>query len=309
MNQSFNDEGLQFAWDSTSLQMAMGCLREYYFRMIEGWQPRGLNTHLRFGQHYATALEHYYKHLALGVDKEEALRLVVDEALRDTWDRTEADPVGAPWQSGDNNKSRETLIRTIIWYIDHFEDDPAPIVHLSDGKPAAELSFSLPVDNGLIFSGHLDRVVQYAGQTYVMDQKTTKGTIGFQYWDQWKPSVQMSMYTFAAQSIFAAPVKGVIIDAAQIAVGFTHFERSMTTRTPDELREWYDNTMFWIAQVHDAQRAGGNEELYHRFNPTACHKYSGCAFRTVCSRSPDVRQQFLLGDFERTSGWDPMARR
>lgn len=321
MNESWKD-GVQFVWDSTSISLAQSCLRKYYYKMIEGWVPKRPSVHLRFGAHYATALEHFYKlrHVE-GKSYDEALREVVREALLATWEReqlkdeegnplvdAEGNPLlggdGKPWLSDDPNKTRETLIRTIIWYCEEFKDDTTQVKLLADGSPAVEHSFMLPVDNGVIFSGHLDRVVEYSGDVYVMDQKTTKAALSAYYFDKYKPHTQMSMYTFAGQAILAAPVKGVIIDAAQIAVGFTRFTRGFTFRTEPELAEWYDSTMFWIVQAQNASR-----EQYFPMNPAACDQYGGCEFRHICSRAPSVRENFLRADFLKTSPWNPAQRR
>src|SRR5690606_5298719 len=115
----FDDDGLQFAWNSSSIALAEACLYKYKLVMIDGWQSARPNAHLRFGAHYATALEHYHKHLALGMDTEEALLTVVHEALIDTWDYDlddEGNPIpesGEPWNSMHNLKTRGNLIRSI----------------------------------------------------------------------------------------------------------------------------------------------------------------------------------------------------
>lgn len=310
MNKSFTAEGVQFAWDSTSISLAQACLRKYQYKMIEGWHPHHFSDHLRFGQIYASALEHYYKHVAAGATDNEALCLVVNEAMISSWDH-DLDSDGArisgsgkAWAPLDGVKTRENLIRSIVWYIDFFRDEPTPVMILSDGKPAVELSFALPVDNGIVFSGHLDRMVTYADSPYVMDQKTTKTTVGPYYFDQYKPHTQMSMYTFAGKAAFNIPVKGVIIDAAQIAVGFTRFERGFTMRTDDELNEWYDNTMFWIAQAQNATK-----QNYFPMNAASCFMYGGCEFRKVCSRAPGMRKNFLAADFTQGPTWDPLEKR
>ena len=49
--------GLQFAWDATSLSLAQTCLRKYYYTMIRGVQPRNKSVHLIFGGIYASSLE------------------------------------------------------------------------------------------------------------------------------------------------------------------------------------------------------------------------------------------------------------
>jgi len=300
-NKSFSN-GVQVVWDSTSIKLAGACQYMYYLKMIEQWGSPGVNVHLKFGSEYATALESYYKLRFAGADHDEALRKVVTTALINTWDST----TNTPWDSMDNYKTRETLIRTIIWYLDMYslEEDPMPVHRLSDGSPAVEHSFLLPVDDGIVFSGHLDRLVNYAEGVWVMDQKTTKSTISPRYFDGYSPDDQMSMYTFAGQAIFATPVRGVIIDAAQIAVGFTRFERGFTPRSQAQLNEWYDDTM---ALIERTQRA--TLENHFPRNPTACGNYGGCQFRFVCARSPEHREQFLAGAFTKGVVWDPSVPR
>lgn len=336
MSAAFRD-GVQFAWSATTIKMAETCLRYYQYSMIEGWHSRGLGPHLRFGQHYATALEHFHKLRAEGMGPEQATIAVVREALEDTWDRATCETClgegyideqlgggatankaavcpdcggrgkqegGAPWNSEHNFKTRETLIRSIVWYLEQFKDDSALPVILSSGAPAVELSFNLPVDNDIMFVGHLDRLADYADNLYVMDQKTTGSTLSTRFFEQFSPDTQMSLYTFAGSAVFGAPVKGVIIDAAQIAVGFTRYERGMTFRTPAQLDEWYDGAMTAILRAQSATR-----ENHFPQNPSACGNYSGCVFRAVCSRDPGVRKNFLMGDFIQGGGYDPLEKR
>lgn len=309
LSAAFRD-GVQFVWSATSIKMAETCLRYYQYTMIEGWHSKSLGPHLRFGQHYAHALEHFHKLLAVGEDREEAIRIVVREALVDTWDHDLDDEgnriegTGKPWESGHNQKTRETLIRSIIWYLENFKDDVAAPIILSSGEAAVELNVLLDVDDGIMFSAHLDRLAEFAGHQYVMDQKTTGSTLSQYFFNQFSPDTQMSLYTFLGKAALAVPVRGVIIDAAQIAVGFTRFERGMTFRTDGQLNEWYDNAMYHIKAAQHATR-----ENYFPMNTSACGNYGGCIFRTICSRNPDARKNFLLGDFNQGGGYDPLERR
>lgn len=305
---SFDTNGVQFAFDSTSLKLFQECPRKYQYKMLDGWARRDTSVHLLFGGWYATALEHYYKHIALGMTSEEALIEVVSEALVSTWeyetDETGAKFGGAPWRSDHNTKTRENLIRTIVWYVDQFEDESIKVLSTAEGKPAVEYSFALPVDNGIVLSGHIDRLVEYSGHPYVMDQKTTGTTITPYYFDQFNPDMQMSLYTFAGRMIYNMPVKGVIIDAAQIAVGFTRFARGFTFRSDQMLNEWYDETMALAQSIRSA-----TINMNFPRNSTACGNYGGCEFRSICSRSPEVREQFLKGDFIKAKLWDPLEAR
>lgn len=282
----FTPSGLQWAWNSTSIGAYKKCPKYYEYSIIRGLRKTDESVHLKFGGHYATALEHYHKHVALGLEKEDALLAVVHEAMRDTWDRD----TGA-WISN-HAKNRETLVRSIIWYIDHWAEDNCELVHLADGKPAVELSFQFELDQDITLVGHLDRLVRYSGDLYVQDQKTTGSTISSYYWDQWSPSNQMSLYAAAGKVVFDTPVKGVMIDAAQVAVGFTRFERGFAPRTQDQIDEWLRETIVWVRR---AQKAVIDGHFPH--NDTSCHEYGGCAFREVCSKSPSVRESILKTKF------------
>jgi hypothetical protein len=211
---------------------------------------------------------------------------------------------GKPLEFYHPTKTRENLIRTIIWYLDHFEHDTLQTVRLANGKPAVEYSFLLPVDNGIVLSGHIDRLVDYSGDVYVTDQKTTSWTLTPRYFDSFTPDTQMSLYTYAGKVIYNMPVKGVIIDAAQIAVGFTRFERGFAHRSDAQLSEWYDDTLRHIEAIQTATR-----ENHFRKSSPSCNLYGGCEFRSVCSRSPEVRDNFLRGDFVQEKRWNPLEAR
>jgi len=310
MPDPFDASGAQYAWDSTSIKLAEVCLRKYQYKMLARWQPARKSVHLLFGGWYATALEDFHKAVAGGVSYDSAVCDVVHEALIATWhhdEDTNGEPIegtGAPWLSDHNTKTRENLIRTIVWYLDQFRDDPCATVILSDGQAAVEHSFKLPVDNDIILCGHLDRLVDYSGKLYVQDQKTTGTTITGRFFDGFNPDTQMSLYTFAGKAIFNLPVKGVMIDGAQIAVGFTRFERGFTFRDDAQLAEWYDNSMHTIELARRAVH-----EDHFPMNPSSCGNYGGCEFRAICARSPVVRKQFLAGEFTQGDQWNPMKER
>ena len=305
----FSAPGVQWAWDSTSLGTFKDCPRKYFYTLVMGYRARGESVHLTFGIHYHHGLEYYDKLRAEGQDHEDALREVVFDLMCRTWTRESDEDEGRPWTT-DHTKNRETLLRSVVWYIEYFRDDPAKTLILSNGRPAVELTFRFEVDDGLVLSGHLDRVVEFADGIYVMDRKTTGSTVGAYYFERYEPDNQMSLYSLAAQVVYQTPVRGVIIDAAQIAVGFTRFARGMTYRTPDQLQEWLTFTKQWVAQAQ-AMGHAMTTETDHRpwpMNDKSCHDYGGCPFRKVCSRSPSVRQQILESDYE-VSHWNPLESR
>lgn len=294
---------IQYAFDSTSLGEFKTCPRKYFYSQLEGWRKVGRpKTDLEYGQIYHSALETYDKRKASGNDHRDSMRAAVHHVLHHTWDVEAAKPK----EFDDNIKTRYTLLRSVVWYLEQFEDDPCKTVILRDGRPAVELSFRLPVDNGIVLCGHLDRVVEFQGSKYVMDRKTTKTTISSYYFDRYAPDNQMSLYTLAGRIILESPVRGVIIDAAQIAIGFSRFERGFISRSEGELEEWLDQTYAWIASAQAMARNPVAESF--PMNDKSCHNYGGCPFRGVCASDPRTRASVLESEYERRF-WNPLETR
>lgn len=307
---------IQYAIDSTSIGWMKTCPRLYYYNMILGYRPKEESIHLRFGIEYHKALEQYDMGRANAQTHEEAQHIVVYELMQRLADY-EDPPEGA--KASARVKTKENLVRSVVWYLENFKDDPAKTYIKTDGKPAVEQSFRFelgfaprlqPVGEGLtgaqpyLLCGHLDRVVTFNDELFVMDRKTTTTTPSEYYFNQYEPNNQMTLYTLAGQIILKSPVKGVIIDVAQVAVGFSRFVRGITYRSPDQIEEWLEDLKHHLAAMENYATEG-----YWPQNDTACDKFGGCRFREVCSRSPAVRRVFLESDFTREEPWNPLVVR
>jgi hypothetical protein len=306
INSAFSTKqpNLQLAWDSTSLGRLKTCPRYYQFTMVQGYNSLSDNPHLIFGQIYHAALEGYDHAVFGGADHEEALLLATHYALKASWDKTKK----RPWTSGDPNKNRETLIRSVVWYLDRFQDDPLKTVRLANGKPAVELSFRFQADGisnqltgeDFILCGHLDRVAELNDHIFIADRKTTKNTLDDNYFSQYSPDNQFSLYSMAGKIVYNMPVAGVIVDAAQVAVTFTRFARGIVYRTDSMIEAWYRDLSHWLglAQYFASQN-------YWPQNDKACFR---CAFRPICSKGPETQEQWLRASFP-VSAWDPLVIR
>ena len=330
---------IRFAWDSTCLGALKTCPRLYQYQYVDFWGHTGESVHLRFGSEYHQALQDYDQSRAAGIPHNDAVFDVVKALLIRTADYA-PDPLSKPGKY----KSRAMLIRAVIWYLDAHRDDPAKTYIKADGKAAVELSFRFELDWGprwgrdlngnpahvvaylasgkvvesstqpYLLCGHLDSVKELNGSLFVMDHKTAMTTLGDYYFDQWSPSNQMTLYSVASKVILDAPVKGVIINAAQLMLDFdktgepgARFVRGLTYRTPDQLNEWLGDLRYWLDAAEHYATSG-----HFPMNDTACDKFGGCKFRSICSKSPQVREQFLRSDFvklEEKDQWNPLKSR
>jgi hypothetical protein len=303
---------LQYAWDSTSIGYFKICPRLYKYKMIDGWSQPEDSVHLRFGIEIHLAFQGYEIHRANGMSHADAMREVVKAAYISTFDwRPSA--TNKRMEKAIHYKNRESLIRTIVWYLEHYRVDVATTYIREDGRPAVELSFQYELETGpndnqpYVLCGHLDRVVDYNGGLFVMDYKTTQQSISDYWFQQFSPNNQMSLYTIAGKIVLNTMIKGVIIEGIQLLVAESKFVRGITHRTEDQMSEWLQDLDNFFAQAELYA-----QDDYWPMNDTSCDKFGGCAFREICGKSPGVREKWLEKDFTKLEDgerWNPLKPR
>jgi hypothetical protein len=302
---------LQLAWDSTSIGALKTCPEFYHLSIVEGYQPRLQSPHLTFGILVHQAKETYDRQRASGADHDAAVLAVVQHLMCATWDRERK----RPWASGDENKNRYTLLRTVVWYFEEYKDDPIRTVQFANGKPAVELSFSF--ESGItantgepyLLCGHIDRVGALNDKLYGCDVKTSKYELNARWVAQFSPHNQFTLYAFALRVFYQLPVQGFIVDGAQVLVTLSRFGREFIPRAESQLEEWFRGFAVLVRQAEGYARDG-----FWPLNETSCDKFmtadgrGGCPFRTVCARPPEARAAWLKSDFVRRV-WDPLQVR
>lgn len=362
---------LQYAYDSTCLGALKTCPRMYQYLYLDGWALKDESIHLRFGIEYHQALHDYELGRAEGASHDDALRLAIRDLLARCVDYPDVDPTAKP---SIRVKTKANLVRTVVWYVDQFKDDPAETVMIEKvheggviydaaggqmdvvetevtSTPAMEVSFKFELDwgpeprykcrncdatsNGIeldgqmgcgepcnfvmhpddgielnqpyLLCGHLDRLVTFNDEIFVMDRKTATATLSSHYFDQYAPNNQMTLYTLAGQVVLGTSIRGVIIDGAAIQVQGSWFQRGFTYRTAGQLEEWLRDLRYWLRQAETYAT-----ENYWPMNDTACNNYGGCRFRNVCNKDPRVRDSFLRADFVQKpedERWNPLKPR
>lgn len=309
-NSSFSllEPQLQIAHDSTSIKTGMKCWRLYEYSIIHGYGGSGPdNDHLVFGTIFHAATELYDRLRARGAEHEESIKHAVRYAFVATWDFD----IGRPWVSEEPTKSRNTLVRTIILYLDKYKDSPLETLILSNGKPAVELSFRLdieipaPTGEHYLLCGHIDKAVIAGDKIKILDKKTTKYALDDNYFKQFSPDVQMDVYPFAGQIIFSTQIDGMIIDAAQILVNGSRFRREAISRSEGQLNEFFDEFLIYLKELER-----NISDNYWPMRKTSCgFGRMQCLFRPVCSSDPSMRQEILDTFYRKRKTWDPKVPR
>lgn len=293
---------LQRFWDNTSISIFKDCPRKYYYAIVEGWRTQGKAPALEWGKawHEVTAL--YDMRLAEG----EALEASLVEALRLAYSLSEEG-----FGDDGNYRTRNTLLRSLIWYADQFKNDPIKTAIFDNGSVGLELSFrfdlgfapAIPGAPNFAYCGHIDKLADYNGSLFVVERKHTTQSLGDHLFSRYMFSAQVSGYVAAAKIVFLQDIGGVIIEATQVQVNRTNFARRAVHRVHDHLDEWVSDTQFWIKQVESCWHAGAWPH-----NTESCNKYAGCQFRKVCAKSPATRELELETYFVKDR-WDPTKER
>ena len=300
----------QFVWDSVSLGLLRSCLRKYHFRMIDQWDWRERPVALAFGAALHTVLETYHKCTALMLSHDTTLLRCVRLAAL----------LGEHLPAGDNSRTKETLIRAVVWYLDQYENDPFKTALLPDGRPAVELSFMLPVfdvpfqgtTQTIYLSGHIDRVVQFGSETFVCDYKSSKYSLDRDWIKNFQPSNQFLLYYTAAQilasqpnTVFPDPPSGVVVDAIQLGVNFNRYSRFPLRYTPSDADQFLQD---FKALVQIKALGAANAATWPAESDNECHAYRGCEFLCACTRSPHEWDYQLRQNFDKGC-WDPRKPR
>jgi hypothetical protein len=283
----------QLVWNSTSLDALKQCSRKYQLAILQGWSTGAENIDITFGLAYHKAVEVYHFAKAKGATHQQATIVAIRQAMVMTWP-----DILIGYDTRTRAKSRPNLVRSIVWYLEQFgEADPIETLILSNGDPAVEVTFAIELDipspsgDNYKLAGHLDRIGTYMGDGYFTDLKTTGAALGEYYFENFSPHNQMSLYSFAGKVHTDIPLKGGIIDAVQVQVGGSRYQRGFVLRTPAQLDEWYEDLKYWLAVAE--LNVSRN---YWPMNDTACRM---CNFKRICAMDPKVRPTFLASNFSK----------
>jgi PD-(D/E)XK nuclease superfamily len=288
-------DGLQTALNSSSLKPFKQCPRRYYYEVLWGWRTPDERVDLQFGELVHQGVQQYHHARGRGWDHNEALGLVVEWALSATWN----DSLDKPIHLDHKTKTREGLIRSLVWYLDQYQSDTLQTTHDNAVEMRLESPLRSITGQQFLLFGTLDRLCSSEGseRVWIADIKTTDHEItkGF-YFTRYTPDNQFSFYpTILSIAMPELECEGVVCDAIQIGSDWTRLQRGFIHRSREQLAEWQqDLKSTWLPAMEDCA-----SRQYWPQNDTACGLWGGCPFRAVCSASPKIRESLLEDKFIR----------
>ena len=286
-------------WDSSMLSTFRSCPHKYALTYLNHYKPKVESHHLVAGGAFASGLEAarraFYES---GLSAEQSLEHGIADLLATYGDFTPPE---------DSPKSASRMAGALEFYFSRWPlgTDPAKPARIGD-RLGIEFSFAQPLplnhpESGepLIYCGRADQIVEFAGGTYVEDDKTAS-QLGASWSRQWDLRSQFTGYSWAARAA------GIRVDGVLVR-GISILKRSYDCAEAVSYRpDWQVDR--WLAQtVRDIQRAirCWEEGWWDWSLDHACAEYGGCGLRQVClAKDP---QAVLDVNFERRE-WNPLTR-
>lgn len=272
-------------WDFTTIDTFQRCRRYYYWRMVRHLEKTTISPALEFGRAMHEALDIHY---TLGTN--EAL-----EKFRATYKDIE----------GDEIRTVENGVKVLEWYAKVYPSEPFKIV----GKPEAGFVFQL---GDIMWGGRLDLPVEWDGQLWVMEHKTTT-RLDSNFFKQFALDKQITGYTVGVEECFGRKCSGCIVNAIEVWKELKrptvkskrpedHFVRDPIMRS-SMLKERFKVNVNKI--VRDILWCEKENEFYEAEKKDVCFSYNyDCPYRTLCEFGEDPR--VISRDYRETV-WAPYA--
>jgi hypothetical protein len=286
--------------DSTMLSDYLACPKKFYWSYVRKLQSAKPSIHLHFGGVFAASLDtarQVYFGAQLGTKA--ALAAGFKRAVV-AWGDEPLDAFPP--------KTFYTCVLLLDYYlqIHPFDQDPIQPLIRSNGLPATEFTFAIPLDilnpddhQPILYAGRFDLLGLYNDQLFVVDEKTSS-QFGPTWLSQWGLRGQFIGYCWAAQQ-YGYPVVGAVVRGLKIAAsGFDHAEPIIYA--PQWLiSEWRLHVEHQLSRLINDWKAGYWDKNFDN----ACTHYGGCQYRLLCeSPNPD---RWIEGNYiPRT--WDPLHK-
>ena len=262
-------------WDNSTISCFQTCRRKYYYQYVKHLRPKVKGTPLIFGSAIHDALDCYYKNSSREEGAVEAIKLF--KTIYDT-------------PEGDTLRTVENGVKMLAWYFVKYKHEPFTVV----GKPEEGFVYFI---GDVLYGGRLDLPVEWDGQLWIMEHKTTTRLNG-NYFDQYELDKQITGYIIALEEFSGRKCAGAIMNVlepwkevkrvtAKTKQPEDHFLRKPLTRS-EALKDRFKYNVQAI--VRDIRWCHENDEFQESEKKESCFYYNrNCPFLQLCQYGENQR--------------------
>lgn len=203
--------------------------------------------------------------------------------------------------------------------------------YVLNGKPLVEVPFAFVLGKDsdgwvYIYCGRIDRVELRDEQfIWVVDTKHTT-RFGKDYWNALRPNDQITGYAAGVREIVGTIPNYYALDVialgeprervpkdiqAQGALAVEmykkniRFEQGPTSRNPEEISEWWDNTLNEGIRMRKLWTDAGEDMKLWTKRTSQCGSYGGCDFRDLCKETMNFEP--IINSVYEVKAWSPFV--
>lgn len=274
-------------FDYTMLSTFMSCQRRYNFRMNKGLVGKASMPAPEFGKAMHKALDQWYK-------------------TKDVNDAIEVFKANFTEDPDDDKRTYKMASWILRNYDEKYKDQPFKVL-------ATEQEFTLPLPNGNNLIGRIDKIIEWDGQVWGMDHKTTS-QLGDTYMRFHTPNLQFSGYSWAITKLGFPECRGILVDALLVAKGLLEgksktlvpLRRDFAYRNAADIEEYLETVSCIQNRIH-LNEIEDDPAFSWTPNWDACTDYGECPYRKICKEPAEFRQRIIDSEFK-VEPWDPRAK-
>lgn len=259
-----------FYIDSTKLRSYLTCKKHYELRHIRNLTPIVTAAPLSFGSAWHAIAEL----LAKGKSTEETV-----EHFKTIYKN----------ETNDELRTVNKGVELINLYTKKYAVEPFKYLH-------TETPFALPLKDDIVLCGKEDAVVEWNGEIYVFERKTTS-RLGITFFKKFTLDYQIDIYCFACREL-VGECAGAIIDAIRVCKPKAKMEvdlvRDVVGRTNMDLDEAQKEIILIVQDIRNTTNFYKNKQ--------ACFTWGGCEFLPICESHENPK---VIRDFYTESIWNP----
>lgn len=284
-------------FDNTMLSGYKKCPRYYFLRHRKHWRKEGLSGALAFGLSWHSAQDVVWSHY--GRVSLQELCQMAQAQFEQVWEEQ-----GMPLDLSleDVERLSPRLPGTARQMLEGYVEARYNILEQSN-LIACEQPFAVPLPirsedvTSVWYAGRLDKVVEYNGQTIVVEHKTTTEyakASGFKtsYTESWYLDSQVMGYLYGG-GLYYSGLEQVWVDAALVHKQVhDKFRFIPVGHQWNMLESWVQDTKDWVARIlrdevryelNGGSLAGG---VFPKNQESCMGKYGACAMLDVCRTQP-----------------------
>jgi len=262
-------------WDNSTISCFQTCRRKYYYQYVRHLQPAMKSAPLIFGTAIHDALDCYYKNKDKDVGIIEAVKL-----FKSSYSTPE----------GESLRTVENGVKMLTWYSIKYKGEPFTVY----GKPEEGFVFFI---GELLYGGRLDLPVEWDGQLWIMEHKTTT-RLGASYFNQYELDKQITGYIIALEEYSGRKCSGAIINvlepwkdvkrvSAKTKKPEDHFLRKPISKSEDLKQRFRYNVQAIVRDILWCEQHGEFQEAEKK---EACFYYNrDCPFLQLCQYGENER--------------------